>query len=111
MAVKITDYSAKIESDLLQKGSLFLRLAAEEVVNLSQRKTPKKTGRLRMDVIKQALGNNAKIIWGKKYAIYQEEKQFKKYTTPGTGPHFARNAINDVVKNTNGLVKKAGLIL
>lgn len=110
MSYRITDKTPFVEGSINQRGSIFLRLIAETVVAVSQRQTPKKTGRLRMDVIKQISGLSGKIVWGKNYAVYQEEKQFKNYTTPGTGPHYARNAITEVVKNTGVVARQAGLI-
>ena len=110
MPARVTDHTASLEAQLLQKASIFLRLTSEAIVAASTPNTPKKTGRLRMDVVKQVLGKNAKIIWGKNYAIYQEEKQFKNYTTPGTGPHYARNAVRDVIKDVSTFARQAGLI-
>lgn len=109
MSVTVTDNTASFEADATQKASLFLRIIAEAIVNLSTKGTPMKTGRLRMDVVKQVLGTSGKIVWGKNYAIFQEEKQFKNYTTPGTGPHFAENAVNEVIKDTVISAKQAGL--
>lgn len=110
MSVKITDNTAHLESDLTVKASIFLRLAAEAITVASYPKTPKKTGRMRNDVLKQVLGLNAKVVWTKNYAIYQEEKQFKNYTTPGTGPHYARNAVHQIVSNATQVARQAGLI-
>lgn len=110
MGVKITDNTVAIENDISVRGSIFLRHFADEVVNISTPNTPKKTGRLRMDVIKQVLGLKGKIKWGKGYAAYQEEKQFKNYTTAGTGPNFAKNAIKQAVGNVAKIASRSGLI-
>ena len=80
------------------------------MTHISEPKTPKKSGRLRMDVVKQVLGLAAKVVWGKKYGVYQETKRFKKYTTPGTGPHFAENAAKDLPPLTEKVAKNSGLI-
>lgn len=109
-SVHITDNTPQVKSDLAQKSSIFLRLAADLVMNLAEPNTPKKRGNLRRDVVRQVLGLKGKIVWGKNYAKYQETKQFKNYTTAGTGPHFAENAINDMIKKTDNIGRKAGLI-
>jgi hypothetical protein len=110
MSYTITDYSKQFENNTIQKANLFLRMMAEEMVRTSTPKTPKKSGRMRMDILKSVLGLKGKIVWGKDYAKYQETKQFKNYTTPGTGPHFAENAVMSSIKLTNSIARKVGLI-
>lgn len=110
MAYRITDRSTQFGQSTTQKASTFLRVAAENIVNESTRKTPMKTGRLRMDVLKQVLGLHGSVVWGKNYAKYQEEKQFQNYTTPGTGPHFAENAVKKIVGQTQIIARSVGLI-
>lgn len=109
MSVQVKDHTNQIKSEFDQKASIFLRIMADEIVNISTPKTPKKTGRLRMDVLRQVLGLHGKIVWDKKYAVQQEVKQFKNYTTPGTGPHYAENSVKIGVGRTNAVAKRAGL--
>lgn len=109
MSVKVTDNTATIRASFTQKSSLFLRLMAEEIVHISTPKTPKKTGRLRMDVVKEVLGLSGKIKWGKNYAIYQETKQYTNYTTPGTGPHYAEDSVKIGVSRTSTIARRVGL--
>lgn len=109
MTVIIHDNTNEVLKTLDQKSNIFLRMASDEVVKISIPNTPKKTGRLRMDIVKQVLGLKGKIVWGKNYGVFQELKQFKKYSTPGTGPHFAENAINAMIKLTSKIAKAAGL--
>ncbi len=106
----VTDNTSAIINDTKQKASIFLRAATDEMINLSDPNTPKKSGRLRMDILKQVLGLKSKVVWGKNYAIFQEVKQFKNYTTPGTGPHFAENAANGLVSITQKIAQGVGLI-
>jgi len=73
-------------------------------------RTPKDKGNLRNDVLKSVIGRKATIAWTKEYAIYQEEKQFANYTTPGTGPHFAKNAVQAVTDDAEQYFKKARLV-
>lgn len=108
-SVRVTDNTNQVRNNVIQKASIFLRLAAEEVIRVSTPNTPKKTGRLRADVIRQVLGLSGKVKWGKNYAKFQETKQFKNYTTAGTGPHYAENAVRDVVRKTSDISKRAGL--
>lgn len=109
MSVVINDYTPKIEADINQKASIFLRFMTDEIVKNSTASTPKKTGRLRNDILKQVLGLKGRIIWGKNYAIYQEKKQYTNYTTPGTGPNFAENAVKNAVSLTSKIAEMVGL--
>ena len=109
MSVTIKDNTSNVTKNILIKANVFLRIFADDVVRIAEPKTPKDTGRLRADVIRQVLGLKGKIVWSKNYAGYQEVKQFKNYTTPGTGPHYAENAINKAVKRTPIIARKAGL--
>lgn len=108
-SVKVTNTTGITLNDLRQKASIFLRVMTDEIVAASEPLTPKDTGRMRMDIVKQVLGLNAKIRWGKGYAIYQETKQFKNYTTPGTGPHFAEKGVKQGVERTADVAKRVGL--
>lgn len=117
MAVKVTDNTVQFEHKVTQKSSLFLREFAEQVVNVAQPNTPKDRGNLARDVVKQVLALKGKIKWDKVYASYQERgmrrdgtHRVRNYTTPGTGPHFAKNAINTVVKRESQIMRKVGLI-
>lgn len=109
MSVRIIDKTPEVDFQAQQKCNIFLRTMADHIVSISTPKTPKKTGRLRMDVVKSVLGLKGKIKWGKNYASRQEETQFVNYTTPGTGPHYAKNAVNQAVGDTQLIAKRAGL--
>lgn len=109
MSVTIKDNTRLINRDISLKANLFLRFAADEVIKISKPKTPKKTGELRRSILREVLGLKGKIRWLKNYAVYQERKQFKNYTTAGTGPHFAENAIKKVVKRTRTIARRVGL--
>ena len=110
MSVKFNDNTAKIIFDTNQGVSLALRFMLDGIDQKSFPKTPKDKGNLRKDILKQVLGKKATIIWLKNYAVYQETKQFKNYTTPGTGPGFAEDAVRDAVRNSQYFLKKARLI-
>ena len=88
----------------------FIRLYKKNVVSL----TPKKTGALRRSIITQALGNRAQIAWRMPYAKAQEDgghngATYKNYTTPGTGPHFARKAFYATTAQMPALYRELGL--
>lgn len=101
MSVKVTDNSAEVNFKAKSNASLALRQITDDIIRISGPKTPRRSGDLRNRVLKQVLGLNAKVAWQTDYAIYQETKQFGHYTTPGTGPHFAENAVRTVVNNSN----------
>lgn len=108
-SVTVNDNTLHVERDILQRASIFLRTVADEIVDISTPRTPKKTGSLRNEILKQVLGLKGKVVWGVNYAIFQEKRQFRNYTTSGTGPHFAENAVKIVVKNTDKIARKVGL--
>lgn len=109
MSVKFNSNIPNIISDTDRKSSLAIRYALDDIDKIAEPKTPKKKGNLRRDTLKQVLGKRGKIAWKKEYAIYQEKKQHGNYTTPGTGPHFAENAVRKVVANSREYFKRAGL--
>lgn len=110
MSVTIQDFTPQIINDMTQKASIFLRQSAEEIVQISTPNTPMKTGQLRRSVLKEVLGLKGKVQWKKDYAAKMETVQFKNYTTPSTGPHFAESAVEQVAKKTGGIAKSSGLI-
>lgn len=105
--MKISDYTPKVQSDISQRGSLFLRFMTDEVLKISTPVTPKDKGNLRRDVLKQVLGLSGKIAWQKNYAAFQEDRQYRNYTTPGTGPHFAEDSVKKAINNTEVIAKRA----
>ena len=107
---KITDNTNNVVNQLSQKASIFLRLMSDEIVNISTPITPKKSGRLRMDVVKQVLGLKGKVMWGKKYGVYQETKLFKNYTTPGTSYKFAETGARKSIDSTQKIAQRSGLL-
>lgn len=104
-----TSNVAEIVSSTKLKASIFLRSAEDAIDNEANPNTPKKFGNLRNDLVKSVTGLVGKIVWGKNYAIYQESKQYKNYSTPGTGPHFAENAVKKVASQTDNLAKSSNL--
>lgn len=117
MSYKITDHTGAVRSQTIQRASTFLRVAADNILDNAKPNTPKKLGNLSRDVLRRVNGLHGEIEWRKVYAQYQERgmrrdgsRRVRKYTTPGTGPHYAENAVKKVVANTNIIARLAHLI-
>lgn len=82
-----------------------LNAMANQVISISNPKTPRKSGKLRKNIVKEQPSDyERKVIWRQGYAAVQEAGQrkgvkFRHYTTPGTGAKFASNAAKQVQKN------------
>ncbi len=111
MSVRFTSNTKRIIVDNEMNIPVALRFIAQDIKNISEPKTPKKLGDLRASTLISVLGKKATIVWNKEYAIYQEEKNFKHYTTPGTGSHFARNAVTQAYNKSEDYFRKARVIL
>lgn len=103
------DRSAHVKQTIHRKGSVMLRRILDGVDKTADPRTPKDTSDLRLNKLKQVLGLKAIIQWRQKYAAIQEEKQFQNYTTPGTGPHYARNAVKKVSGELPKYAREANL--
>lgn len=108
--IKIKDNTPRVKFEKDRQASIFLRFAVEAIELEARGNTPKKTGDLRNSVLKRVNGKKAQIRWNRNYAVFQESKQYKNYTTAGTGPHFAENAVMDIVKKSRDIARKSGLI-
>lgn len=108
----------------------FIRIYKKNVVKI----TPMKSGALRRSIITQSLGNEANISWRSAYAGAQNEGghtvaetrrvnidgrfvtlkpgfyRYRKYTTAGTGPHFANIAYQETVREMPAAARALGLI-
>lgn len=113
MAYKRTDNTDQIISEVQNKEGLAIRFMLDAIHRESRPKTPMLSGQLRGDVTKQVIGSRGSIKWGKKYAWYQERGYtsgpVRRYTTAGTGAHFAENAVNSVTKEGRKYFRMAGL--
>ena len=110
MSVKVVSNVAKINADSDVSLSLALRFMIDDIQRKSEPFTPKDTGDLRRRIIQQVMGRTASITWDVNYAAYQEDIQYRNYTTAGTGPHFAENAVREVVENAEHYFEKARVI-
>lgn len=108
----------------------FIRRYKRNVVKI----TPMKSGALRRSIITQQLGNTANISWRSAYAGAQNEGRhtvtakrivsidgrfvtlmpgvyrYSKYTTPGTGPHFANIAFQATQGEMPSALRELGLV-
>jgi hypothetical protein len=113
MAYRRTDNTDRITSEMRNKKVLAIRFMLDAIHREARPKTPMLTGQLRGDVIKRISGSKGSIRWGKKYAWYQERGytsgRVRRYTTAGTGAHFAENAVKTVTKDARRYFKQAGL--
>lgn len=113
--VKVIDLTPPIMVKTARGINLALRMMTDAIDDEAFRKTPKKKGELRKDLHKTVGATKATIRWQPKYAAAQEAgvirgSRVRHYTTPGTGPHFAENAVKKVVNNGDHYFKRANVI-
>ena len=113
MAVKVRNNTARLKAKIENNTAVMIRLMLRDIHAKAEPNTPRKYGNLRDQVSERALGKTGYIEWHAEYATYQEDGSQGKpwhYTTPGTGPHFAENAVNEVVANLDEYARKSNLI-
>jgi len=98
MSVTIKDNTPLILAKNNQAVNLALRLTMDGIDKSAFPKTPKDRGELRKNIRKSVSAKKGRIEWSSRYAQYQERGYssgpIRHYTTPGTGAHFAENAVN-----------------
>ena len=136
MAYKINDNTVRMQVQMKTNLPLALRFMANDVKREAEPNTPKKSGMLRANVRINTGRQRASIRWGQKYAAAQEighmtvkaarvvtpdgggsfftlkpgRYNFKNYTTPGTGPHFAENAVKKVSRRHMRYFRQARVV-
>lgn len=114
MSVRVIDNTAKILIDTNRGVNLALRYMLDGIDEHAFSKTPKDQGELRKNLRKTVSGKKGTIKWQSKYAQSQEKGftsgPVRNYTTVGTGPHFAENAVRHVVQRSDMYLRKARLI-
>lgn len=100
-------------ADLYAEVMTNQRVILDDIHNEANSKTPLKGGDLREQVSKEVDGETATIIWEVPYASYQERGMradgthvVKQYTTAGTGPNFARDAVLTVLADVEKYYNK-----
>lgn len=117
MTVEYKDYTDNIKQRMKARKIAAQRRILDDIYKESLPNTPKKKGWLRRldgsekpdagrEVDKTT--GRATITWSLPYASYQERgmrydgsHKVKHYTTPGTGPWFAKNAVEKVITPYN----------
>ena len=114
MAYTITDHTVEIRTKMKTNLPLALRFMANDIKREAEPVTPKKTGMLRSNVRVNSGGKRVSIRWGQRYAEYQERGYtsgpVRRYTTPGTGAHFAENSVKKVVRHAKRYLEKARVV-
>ncbi len=114
MAYRTNDNTQRIMRETDNRAGLAIRLMLEAIQRQSTPTTPMRTGNLRADVRKRVSGKSGSIHWGARYAAYQERGytsgRVRRYTTPGTGAHFAERAVTNVKNDSRRYFKMAGLL-
>lgn len=102
--------SVTVDNEIAADGRAFdiatqngLNAMANDYLRIANPKTPMKTGRLRNNITKSSGLDRVSITYNQvDYAEVQEagvragSRPFSHYTTPGTGPHFAQNARDQI---------------
>lgn len=135
MSVSRTDGIPAFKAHIDTTVPLALRLLLDAIDVAAEPLTPKDTGNLRNNKLKQVLGTHGVIAWMQRYAGAQEAGHFtvrtqrpvklrdgswitlkpgihtfKNYTAKGTGPGYAKKAVKTTVAGAEPIFRKAGLI-
>lgn len=123
MSVRVINKTTTVKSNIQSGISLAIRLMLDDVHKNSVLKTPMAdTHDLRNRVRKVMVSQNKGFIeWMVHYANVQEKGWrydprtgkkviFRNYTTPGTGAHFAENAVKMTMQNFQKFLKLGGLL-
>jgi hypothetical protein len=115
MSVKVVDYHPTIKIKTTRAASLAVYFMLDGIDRTAFPKTPMRKGELRKDTRKSVSGSKGTITWSERYAAVQEAGsrkgvRFTHYTTAGTGPHFAEDAVNKVASDADSYFRKANLI-
>lgn len=119
MAVKVVNNTARVINNVENYCGLAIRWTLEDIYANATPVTPMNKGDLRARVLRTMEGNlKGAITWQSSYAGVQELGHrrgkngtiyFRNYTTPGTGPHYAENAVKNSVDNFPQYLEKASI--
>lgn len=120
MSVRLTDNSSRVKNTTEEGLGLAIRFMLEDIYAEATPHTPMKTGDLRARVLRTMEGNTKGIItWDSDYAGVQERGyrrgkngivHFRHYTTSNTGPHYASDAVEDIVERLPEYIEKADIL-
>lgn len=114
MSVKIEHRENNIITALKFKVAIANRLIIEDIHRTSLHNTPMLSSQLRRNVEKTVVPETytGTIIWRQPYSSYQERGRradgshvIRKYTTPGTGKDFAKNAVKETMSHVKDFYK------
>lgn len=109
MSVRVDSNTNEVILRVTSNAEVAIRMFLEDVHKNSTEITPMRTGELRKRIRKSVSGKTGEIQWQSNYAIYQENPSRKfKYTTPGTGPHYAEKAVKKAVDNFSKIISEVG---
>lgn len=116
MTVKFTSNIPRVKNATENDIGLAIRMMLEEIYLKSTPKTPKDKEDLRKRVLRTMQGNlKGTITWDSSYAAVQEQGfrrskngivYFRNYTTHGTGPHYANNAVKEIMGKLPEYIEK-----
>lgn len=120
MSVTIQDNTVSVKNDVETGMGLAIRLLLEDIFVEATPVTPMEKGDLRKRVLRKMEGNRkGSITWESSYAGVQEQGFrrtangivfFRNYTTPGTGPHYARDSVENIMARLPEYLEKVGLV-
>lgn len=100
----VNNNSRAVIQAMNSKCKMANRLLLEDIHRRANKTTPFRAGDLREQVSKRVEEMDGIIVWQQPYAAYQERGSradgshvVRNYTTPGTGPHYAANAVEEVM--------------
>lgn len=110
------DHTADAELLITRSATELPRMFVEQFKKNVIPLTPMRSGALRRSIVTQVIGYEANIAWRLPYAIDQDAgvdqktgRVYKKYTTPGTGPHFKDQALALTMRQVDPMFKELGL--
>lgn len=100
MRVRYKSRAAVVRAKVRTVGQLAIRQVMDDVHSAASPHTPYRLGQLRSRVRKALVGPmHGRMVWDSHYAEFQERGfttgPVRNYTTGGTGPHFAENAVKE----------------
>lgn len=116
--MRIVSNRAELVAMMSNRAIYANSLWAHDIKRSSLAQTPLKSHQLRASIKTPAQGTKQRIIWDQPYAQYQERgmrydgtHQIKNYTTAGTGPWFAKNAVKKSLKKLPNYFAEASQVI
>lgn len=115
MSVKVIDNTAKMKGRIARTVSYALGDMATDIEAKAKRTVPVKNGDLQDEIRPKVITkNHHRVVVDKEYASYQERGRrrdgthtVRRYSTPGTGKNFLKNAGDSVSMKVPTYIAKA----